>query len=211
MTQPPTVFIVDDDPLSRDSMSALVASARAPWESFRSAEEFLAQVDAERPGCLVVDLRMPGMSGIDLIIRLSETKRFIPVVLISGFASVSIAVKAMQLGAVSVIEKPYRDQELWDAIFRALELDAARRDSGERYREIQSRFDKLDAHEREILEAMVAGISNKAIAARFDLSLRTVENRRARVFKQTGTESIAELVKLVMELKALGLGMNKAN
>ena len=210
MEPKPTVFVIDDDKLSRDSMCALVSSVNLPAESYPSAEAFLSQFDPRRPGCIVVDLRMPGMSGVDLQQELLAKGSPIPVILISGYATTSVTVEAMRMGAISVIDKPYRDNDLWDAISRALKQDELQRLKLVKLSETQSRWESLDSDERYVLDAIVEGKSNKVIAFDLNVSLRTVESRRSSIYKKTGTDSLAGLIKVAFDLKAADNGRAQA-
>ena len=194
-----TVFVVDDDEAARQSVCALVESMGVRAESFESAEEFLAAYDPQRPGCLVTDVRMLGMSGVELQEQLMAAEMKIPVVMITAFAETPVTVRAMKNGAMTFLEKPCRDQELWDAIRAALNRDAERRESRSRAAEHRERLASLTPHERAVMNHLVDGKMNKVIAKTLDVSLRTVEARRRSIFDKTGTRSIAELVRLVVE------------
>lgn len=198
MQSEPTVFIVDDDPAARDSVAALVRSKGLPVSTFASAEEFLAAYDPARPGCLVVDVRMTGMTGIDLQEVLRQRGLRIPVIVITGFGDVPTAVRAMKAGAFTFLEKPCRDQELWSCIQKA--LDAASRLQVEETRkaEVEARLGLLTVDELRVMKEMVAGKPNKVIAAELDIGLRTVELRRANVLKKMQADSLAELVRLAL-------------
>lgn len=193
-----TVFIVDDDPAARDSVAALVRSKGLPVSTFGSAEEFLEAYDPSRPGCLVVDVRMTGMTGLDLQEVLRQRGVRIPVIVITGFGDVPTAVRAMKAGAFTFLEKPCRDQELWSCIQKA--LDAASRLQVEETRkaEVEARLALLSQDELRVMKEMVAGKPNKVIAAELDIGLRTVELRRANVLKKMQADSLAELVRLAL-------------
>jgi FixJ family two-component response regulator len=195
----PTVFVVDDDRAARDSVCALVRSLGVRAESFASAEDFLAHYDADRPGCLVTDVRMFGMSGVELQQKLQEDGVPLPVIVITAFARTPLTVKVMQQGAVTLLEKPYAEDELWGAIRRALAIDAAGRKEYRQRQELRRRLERLTPQEREVLDAVVDGKPNKAIARELDVSIRTVENRRRDVFAKMQAHSVAELVKLVIQ------------
>jgi FixJ family two-component response regulator len=196
-----TVFVVDDDPASRESVRALVDPMGVRTELYASAEEFLEAYDPSRTGCLVTDLRMLGMSGVELQQKLNDRGVRLPTIVVSAYADVPVTVRAMQQGALTVLEKPCRDTELWDAIRKALEQDARTRSQFLRRREIARRFEALTDGERKILDLIVQGTSNKTIAHRLDMGLRTVESRRKSIFTKTQTASVAELVELVVRTR----------
>jgi len=198
--KPATVFVVDDDDAVRTSLRLLLKSVGLPVETFASAQEFLDAADGDRAGCLVLDIRMPGMSGLELQQRLNETHSIIPIVFITGHGDVPMAVEAMQHGAVDFIQKPFRDQDLIDRINQALEKD---RDNREGLRErdaIGKRMQQLTPREREVLDLVTQGKANKVIAGDLDVSQRTVEIHRARVMEKMGASSLAHLVRMVIEV-----------
>ncbi len=199
MTQQPTVFIVDDDQASRESVRALVASMNVQTRLYESAEQFLADYDPSVPGCLVTDLRMLGMSGVELLEELRQRGIRIPAVVMSAYADVPNAVRSMQLGALTLIEKPCPDMALWEAIQQALEQDARERQREQRASEVARRLATLTPQERQVMDMVSQGVPNKAIAYRMQVSLRTVEARRKSVFQKTGTRTVAELVRFLSE------------
>jgi two-component system response regulator DctR len=166
--------------------------------SFASAEDFLQNYDANQPGCLVTDLRMSGMSGLELQEKLKELQIRIPVMLMTAYSDVPAAVQAMEQGAVTVLEKPCFDTQLWDAITKALEVDARRREEEQARREMQDRLRELTSTEREVMDMVVEGLPNKTIAKRLDVSIRTIENRRQSIFRKMGVTSVAALVQAVL-------------
>jgi two-component system response regulator FixJ len=194
----PTVFLVDDDPAVVDSLTALVKVVFPRVEAFTSAAEFLAAYHCDRPGCLVLDVAMPGMSGLELHRKLIEEKADLPVVYITGHGNVQMAVGAMQAGAVNFLEKPFREQELWDSIRKALELDERNRRRKARRYQAERRMAQLTPGERRVLDLILEGRLNKEIAAELGLSVRTIEDRRARLMKKMRVNSVAELVQLAM-------------
>jgi FixJ family two-component response regulator len=194
----PTVFIVDDDPAVLRSLTALVKVIFPRVEAFGSATDFLGAYDRQRPGCLVLDVAMPGMSGLELQNRLADDSIDLPVVFITGHGNVQMAVDAMQAGAVNFLEKPFREQDLWDSIRKGLEIDAERRKRQQRAVEAQRRMGLLSHGEREVLDRILQGKYNKQIASELDLSIRTVEDRRARLMKKMQARSVVELVQLAM-------------
>jgi FixJ family two-component response regulator len=199
VTFQPTVFIVDDDENARKSLCALVGSLGVRSESFSSAEEFLANYAAGRPGCLVTDICMMGMSGLDLQDRLAELGIELPVIVLTAFPRTRSTVRAMAAGAVTLLEKPYAEDELWDAIRRALTRDAAARAETRHRREIKERADLLSPAEWTVMQMIVQGQPNKIIAAKLNASIRTIEARRHEVFAKMGVESVAQLVRLAIE------------
>jgi FixJ family two-component response regulator len=197
----PTVFVVDDDAAVRDSLGLLLRSMGLPVETFDSARAFLDAGRDQRQGCLVLDIRMPGMSGLELQQELITRHSLLPIVFITGHGDVPMAVEAMQAGAVDFIQKPFRDQDLLDRINQALEKDAqGRRMLAERAL-IHRRLQTLTPREREVLTMIVAGKANKVIAGDLNLSQRTVEIHRARVMEKMGAHSLAHLVRMTMQVE----------
>ncbi len=197
-----TVFIVDDDPAARKSLALLVEPMGVATESFSSAEEFLSAIDRSRRGCLLTDVRMLGMSGVELQEKLIELGIELPVIVITAYGDVPLAVRAMKSGAVTFLEKPCRDAELWDAIRAALAQDAADSEKRSRLEDVQSRFKQLSENERQVMQLLLSGKPHKAIARTLDISLRTVESRRARVLKKMRTETLVELGQLLADMKS---------
>ena len=196
----PTIFIVDDDAAVRDALKLLLRSVGQAVETFGSAQEFLDAYSEDRPGCLVLDIRMPGMSGLELQQRLNEKHSILPIIFITGHGDVPMAVEAMQAGAVDFIQKPFRDQDLIDRINQALEKDSSNRAAlGER-NDIRRRLETLTPREREVLDLVVHGKANKVIAGDLKLSQRTVEIHRARVMEKMQASSLAHLVRMVLEV-----------
>jgi RNA polymerase sigma factor (sigma-70 family) len=197
--KPPTVFVVDDDDAVRTSLRLLLKSVGLPVETFASAQEYLDGAEGDRSGCLVLDIRMPGMSGLELQQRLNETHSIIPIVFITGHGDVPMAVEAMQHGAVDFIQKPFRDQDLIDRINQALEKDRENREGLRERDAIHKRMQQLTPREREVLDLVTQGKANKVIAGDLDVSQRTVEIHRARVMEKMGASSLAHLVRMVIE------------
>ena len=193
-----TVFVVDDDPAVLRSLSALIKFVFPHVECYTSASEFLHSYREDAPGCLVLDVAMPEMSGLELQQSLIQRKIDLPIVFITAHGNVRMAVGAMQAGAVNFLEKPFREQDLWDSIRRALEMDAQNRRRRSRRRDVEDRIDRLTSGEREVLELILQGKYNKEIAAELNRSVRTVEDRRARLMKKMEAHSVAELVQLAM-------------
>jgi two-component system, LuxR family, response regulator FixJ len=192
----PTVFIVDDDPDMRDSLASILISMHLPVETFASAEDFLAKFNPAKPGCLVLDMRMPGMSGMELQAKLKERGRALPVIIITGFGDVPMAVACMKHGAIDFIEKPFRAEPLLASIRRALELDTTGRASDRLREEARAKLASLSPREMEVLDGLVLGKGVKEIAGDFGLSYKTVQTHRAHIMEKTGIESLAELVRL---------------
>jgi len=195
----PTVFVVDDDDAVRTSLRLLLKSVGLPVETVASAQEFLDAVDGDRPGCLVLDIRMPNMSGLELQQRLNESHRIIPIIFITGHGDVPMAVEAMQHGAVDFIQKPFRDQDLIDRINQGLEKDHRNREGLKQRDGIRQRVADLTPREREVLDLVAKGKANKVIAGDLNVSQRTVEIHRARVMEKMGASSLAHLVRMVIE------------
>ncbi|MGO8689677.1 MAG: response regulator transcription factor [Thermoguttaceae bacterium] len=195
----PTVFVVDDDERARKSVCALVRSLGLRAEAFPSAEEFLARCTPGRPGCVVTDVRMVGMSGLDLQDKLIERGIRLPVIVLTAYPRTSSTVRAIKAGAVTLLEKPYDEEELWDAIRKALAQEAAGRAKTQRRSEIQERAAGLTPAERTVMNLIVQGQPNKIVAKQLNLSIRTVESRRHEVFTKMGVQSVAELVRLAIE------------
>lgn len=194
-----TVFVVDDDDQARNSVCALVRSMGLAAESFSSAEGFLAAYEDPGPGCLVTDVRMMGMSGLELQEALHKRGLTLPVIVITAHARTPLTVRAMKLGAVTLLEKPYEDDDLWDAIREALKIDHSSRQRRAHRQELRRRIDTLTDKERETMRLVIAGKANKVIARHLDVSIRTVESRRHNLFQKLQVDSVAELVQLVME------------
>lgn len=194
------VFIVDDDRAVRDSLRLLLKSVGLNPLTLGSAHEFLSVYDPAQPGCLVLDVRMPQMSGLEVQEQLNLRGAIIPVIFITGHGDIPMAVEAMQAGAFDFLQKPFRDQDLIDRIQRALERDRANRAAlGQRGR-LRERLESLTPREREVLSLVVAGKPNKIMAADLNVSQRTVEIHRARVMEKMGASSLAQLVRMMLEL-----------
>ena len=194
------VIVVDDDEAVRSSTRLLLKSVGLPAVTYSSAQEFLDNYDEQQPGCVVLDVRMPGMSGLELQQFLNLRGAVIPVIFITGHGDIPMAVEAMQQGAFDFLQKPFRDQDLLDRVQRALEKDKGNRALLREKTRIQERRDSLTPREREILELMTRGKPNKVMAADLGVSQRTVEIHRARVMEKMGASSLAQLVRMVMDL-----------
>lgn len=197
----PTVFVVDDDDAVRSSLRLLFKSWGLDAVLAASADEFLAGYDVEHPGCVVLDVRMPGMSGLELQQRLNTLGATIPIIFITGHGDVPMAVEAMQAGAFDFLQKPFRDDDLLERVRRALEHDAAQRARLEARQGTRGRLATLTPRERDVLDLVVVGKANKVIAADLGLSQRTVEIHRARVMEKMDAASLAQLVRMVLDLE----------
>lgn len=200
MSEQSTVFIVDDDEAVRDSLSWLMQSVGLNTETFASADAFLQGFGEDRPGCLLLDIRMPGMSGLELQSVLQERGFRLPLVVISGHADVPMAVRALKAGAFDFVEKPFNDQLLLDTVQRAIEQDREQRESHAQIDEWRARLESLTPREHEVLELVVGGASNKVISHELGVSLKTVEAHRARVMDKLQAESLSQLVRMILTL-----------
>jgi FixJ family two-component response regulator len=200
MNKNPVVMVVDDDSGVRNAMRALLKSVGLNALLFPSAQEFLTAYDPQQPGCLLLDIRMPGMSGMELQQELNLRGAVIPVIFMSGHADIPMAVEAMQHGAFDFLQKPFRDQDLLDRIQRAIAQDGERRLAlGERAR-IKAHLESLTDREREVLDLLTLGKQNKVIAQDLGVSPRTIEIHRARVMEKMDAHSVAELVRMMLDL-----------
>jgi RNA polymerase sigma factor (sigma-70 family) len=194
----PTVFIVDDDEALRESLNWLLQSVRLHARTFASAQEFLQAHDPDQPGCLVLDVRMPGMSGLELLDRLVAEDAGIPVILLTAHADVQMAVRALKGGAADFLTKPFNSQELLDRIQVALEKDRRSRAQRSRLAALKQRFAALTPREREVMRMVVEGWSNKEIAAQLGVSAKTIEAHRNKVMEKSHAQSLAELVRMAI-------------
>lgn len=200
----PIVFVVDDDDAVRNSLRLLLKSVGLAAQPYGSAQEFLEHYVPDQPGCLVLDVRMPGMSGLELQQQLNLRGAVIPVIFITGHGDVPMAVEAMQHGAFDFLQKPFRDQDLIDRIQRALEKDRGYRVELKKRAQIRERRDSLTPREQEVLELVTSGKANKVMAGDLGVSQRTVEIHRARVMEKMGAASLAQLVRMVIDLRSEG-------
>jgi two-component system response regulator FixJ len=197
----PTVYIVDDDNGVRSSIRVLMKSIGLTAQTMASAQEFLAVYQPAQGGCLVLDIRMPGMSGLELQEELNRRGAVIPVIFITGHGDVPMAVEAMRHGAFDFLQKPFRDQDLIDRVQQALQRDRETRDGLKEHGRIRARLASLTARERQVLDLLIAGQANKAMAHGLDLSQRTVEIHRAHVMEKMAARSIAQLVRMVLDVE----------
>jgi FixJ family two-component response regulator len=193
-----TVFVVDDDEAVRNSLSLLLKSKGIAAVTHASAAEFLAAYDPEQPGCIILDVRMPGMSGLELQDELNRRGAVIPVIFITGHGDVPMAVEAMQHGALDFLQKPFSDQDLTDRIDRALAADLRNRAVLSEKDQIQARLAALTRREMQVLRLVTLGKSNKVIAGDLGVSQRTVEIHRAHLMQKMGASSLAQLVRMTM-------------
>ena len=195
----PTIFIVDDDEAVRDSLRMLMKSVGYATECFESAGDFLKAYDPDRAGCLVLDVRMPDMSGTELQARLTGLHSMLPIVFITGHGDIEMAVHAMQAGAVDFIRKPFSDQALLDRIQQTVAQDLENRELLRKKSEIVMRIETLTPREKQVMEKVTAGEPNKVIAMDLGVSERTIEIHRARVMKKMKADSLPHLVRMVIK------------
>jgi FixJ family two-component response regulator len=202
MTEPaPIVFVVDDDASVRDAIKKLIASVGLRVETFGSAREFLSYRRPEAPACLVLDVRLPDLSGLEFQRDLAEGDIHLPIIFITGHADVPMTVRAMKAGAVEFLTKPFRGQELLDAIQEAIAKDRAAWSDRVQMTELRARYGTLTPREKEVLHLVVSGLLNKQIGAELGTSELTIKTQRGRVMEKMGAESLAELVKISERLK----------
>ncbi len=198
MVSLPTVFIVDDDLAFCQSLGMLLHSAGLRVEDYPSAESFIEAGCAQRPGCLVLDVRMPGWSGLELQAHLSAKRIRMPIIFITGHGDIPMAVRAVKAGAVDFLEKPFNDEALLERVHQALERDTQWRQSELSRVQSDTRLARLTPREKEVMQRVAAGRSNKQIAADLNISHRTVEIYRARVMDKLGTKSLCDLIRVAM-------------
>jgi FixJ family two-component response regulator len=195
------VYIVEDDDAVRDSLLMMLESIGRKVQAFASADDFLKIYSQDMGGCIVLDIRMPGMNGMELQRRLNELNSILPIIFVTGHGDVPMAVEAMQQGAVDFVQKPYREQELLDKISLAMELDEENRSSLQQRQHILEHMRELTPREQDVLKLMVEGKANKVIAIDLDISQRTVEIHRARVMEKLGANSLAHLVRMYLAVE----------
>jgi FixJ family two-component response regulator len=196
------VFVIDDDALIRDGIRSLIHSVGLRATTFASGQEFMKASRPDVPSCLVLDVRMPGLSGLDLQRQLVEEGRPVPIIFITGHGDIPMTVRAMKDGAAEFLTKPVRGQDLLDAIHKALEIDRKRRAERAEMQEMTLRFERLTPRERQVLALVVEGLLNKQIADELGMSELTVKTHRAHVMEKTGAESLAHLVRMAEKIRS---------
>jgi len=202
MTAAPLVFVIDDDPSVRSSLKFLLSTVGLQAETFESADSFLRRKPADIASCLVLDVRLPGLSGLDFQRELATRNICIPIIFLTGHGDIPMSVRAMKAGAVEFLTKPFRDQDLLDAIRVALDRDRARREQDKEMADLRQRFDSLTSREQEVVSMVVAGMLNKQIAAELGTAESTVKVQRSRGMEKMQAASLAELIKMIEKVKA---------
>ncbi|HAW30639.1 MAG TPA: DNA-binding response regulator [Planctomycetaceae bacterium] len=199
--QEATVFVVDDDPAIRKSLRWLIESVGLKVQTHELASEFLESYSPEIPGCLVLDIRIPGMSGLELQEKLRERGYDIPVIIVSGYGDVPMAVRAMKAGAIDFLEKPVSDQVLLDYIQKGIETDIKNKQNRIQNQDLMERKELLTRREREVMEYVVAGFSSREIAGTLNVSFKTVEAHRAKIMKKMQARSVPKLIQMDLQIK----------
>ena len=201
MTGAPIVFVVDDDPSVRSSLKFLLSTVGLQVESFASADAFLLKKSPDAPSCLVLDVRLPGLSGLDFQRELAARNARIPIIFLTGHGDIPMSVRAMKAGAVEFLTKPFRDQDLLDAVRLALDRDRARREQDKEVMILQQRFDSLTSREQEVISMVASGMLNKQIADQLGTAESTVKVQRSRAIEKMHAESFVDLIRMIEKLK----------
>jgi RNA polymerase sigma factor (sigma-70 family) len=202
MTSAHLVFVIDDDPSVRSSLKFLLSTVGLQAETLDSADSFLRKKPPDIPSCLVLDVRLPGLSGLDFQRELAARNISIPIVFLTGHGDIPMSVRAMKAGAVEFLTKPFRDQDLLDAVRVALDRDRTRREQDKEVADIRERFDSLTSREQEVISMVVAGMLNKQIAAQLGTAESTVKVQRSRAMEKMHAESLAHLITMMQKLRA---------
>jgi two-component system, LuxR family, response regulator FixJ len=200
MLPEPTVYIVEDDAAVRDSLAWLLSSIKLPVKAFASADEFLEALDPAPAGCVLIDVRMPGTSGLQLQEILKDRAANLSVIIVTGHADVPMAIRAMKAGAIDFVEKPFNDQHVLELVSNAMEKNTRALQKIAQNSEIRGRYDTLTSRETEVFRGLIAGLPNKTIAADLGLSQKTVEIHRAKVMRKMRAKSFAELVAMATNI-----------
>ena len=197
--QVPVVYVVDDDAQTCRAVAELVRSFGHQVCMYESPTDFLDNIDASQPGCVVLDLRLPGLDGLEVHQRLNQRSIALPVVLLTGYADTSTTVRSLRNGAVAVLDKPFRDDELWTCVQEGLQKSQREFRRQHHLTSLETRLKRLAPQDRAVLQLMLEGMKNRSIAKRLDVSLRTVENRRRRIFEVMRADSVAQLTRMIVE------------
>lgn len=206
----PIVYVVDDDPQACRAVAELVQTFGQQVRIFESPQEFLDNIDGTRPGCVVLDIRLPGIDGMEVHQQLLSRGLTLPVIVLTAYADTTMTVRSLRNGAVTVLDKPFRDDELWRYVQEALQKSEREYLRNRHQNSLEDRLKKLAPQDRNVLQLMLQGMKNRSIAKRLDVSLRTVENRRRRVFQVMRADSVAQLTRMIVEYEHNLLPANNA-